>query len=218
MVAVIFDVDGTLIDSNDAHAHSWAEALSQNGFSIAWEEIRRRIGMGGDNLLPDLIGEKKDSPVGKKVSSLRDEIFKNRYLPTVQPFDAVPQLFQRIHENGLRCIISSSSNEDQLQSLLKIAKVEDLVDATVSESDVKTSKPAPDAITVALKKAGCSSKEALMIGDSPYDIASAQKAGVQTVAVRCGGFSDEDLAGAIAIYDDPADLLRHFAELPFEPK
>ena len=212
--AVIFDVDGTLVDSKDVHARSWVEALMEAGYAVTFDDVRRRIGMGGDNLLPDVIGKSKDSPEGKKVSQRRKEIFQTKYLPMVNSFADVPALFRRVQERGLKTAISSSSDPDDLEALLGIAGVKDLVGATTSSSDAKHSKPDPDPIEVALKKTDCSPAQAVMVGDTPYDIEAARKVGVRTIAVRCGGFSDDDLRGAIAIYDDPADLLAHFGSSP----
>ncbi|MBV9852033.1 MAG: ChaB family protein [Armatimonadetes bacterium] len=210
--AAILDVDGTLVDSNDAHARAWVEALTEKGHHVTFDQIRRLIGMGGDNLLPTVIGKEKDSPEGKELSDLWDQIFKTKYQPNLKPFPQVPQLFERLRERGLQRVIASSATQEQLDALLKIAGVTGLVDATVSADDIGTSKPAPDAVEVALKKAGCAPEQAIMVGDTPYDIESAGKAGVKTIAVRCGGWSDEDLKGAIALYDDPADLLAHLDE------
>lgn len=208
--AVIFDVDGTLVDSNDAHARAWVEALTEQGYHVTFDDIRRRIGMGGDNLLPEVIGQSRDSPEGKQVSRRRKEIFRSKYLPQVRAFPDVPALFRRAQDRGLQTTISSSAEQDELNALLEIAGVKDLVEATTSSRDAGHSKPDPDPVAVALEKACCAPSEAVMVGDSPYDVQSAGKAGVATVAVRCGGFSDADLKGAVGMYDDPADLLAHF--------
>ena len=212
--AILFDVDGTLVDSNDVHAKSWVEALTEKGYDVRFEDIRRRIGMGGDNLLPDVIGKDSESPEGKELSRRRKEILTAKYLETIRPFADVPALFQHIRERGLKVTISSSSDQDDLDALLKIAGVTDLVEDTTSSKDARNSKPDPDPLQVALTKAGCSPDQAVMVGDTPFDIESARKAGVGTIAVRCGGFSDADLRGAIAVYDDPADLLAHFDQSP----
>ena len=170
--------------------------------------------MGGDNLLPEVIGKDSDSPEGKALGQRRKEIFRTKYLPTVQPFADVPALFRRIQSAGLKATIATSAEQDELDALLQVAGVKDLVEATTSSSDSKNSKPDPDPIQVALKKAGCAPDQAVMVGDTPYDVESARKAGVGTLAVRCGGFSNEDLKGALAIYDGPADLLAHFDQSP----
>lgn len=212
---VILDVDGTLVDSNDAHAHSYVEALAENGFDVPYDDVRCAIGMGGDNLLPAVAHVEKDSEAGKKITERKGEIFKAQYLPHLKPFPDVRALLERMRASGLKLVIASSSKEEELQSLLKIADVTDLLDATTSEADVQNSKPAPDPIVVALKKGGLSPNAVYMVGDTPYDIASASKAGVRTIAVRCGGWSDEGLKDAAAIYDDAADILAQYDQSPF---
>ncbi len=211
---VIFDVDGTLVDSNDFHARSWVEALAEQGYDVSFDDIRRRIGMGGDNLLPEVIGQDKDSPVGKKAGARRREIFVTQYLPRVRAFPQVTALFHRVHGAGLKAAIASSSEREELDRLLQVAGVEGLADTVTSSSDAKKSKPDPAPVNVALTKSGTAPGRAVMVGDTPFDIEAARKAGVGTVALRCGGFSDDDLKGALAVYDDPADLLAHFDTSP----
>ena len=212
--AVIFDIDGTLVDSNDAHARSWVEAMAEQGYSVAYDEVRRRIGMGGDNLLPEVIGQDKESEVGKALSARRKEIFQSQYRGSVCAFPDVPALFGRVWEAGMKPVLCTSSDQDDLEALLQIAGVEDLAEATTSSQDAPHSKPDPDPLHAALKKSGVRPEQAIMVGDTPFDIEAARKAGVGTIAVRCGGFSDDDLKGALVVYDDPADLLARFDESP----
>lgn len=211
---VILDVDGTLVDSNDAHARSYVEAMRENGIDVSYEDVRRAIGMGGDNLLPTVAHVEKDSEQGKKITKRRGEIFKAEYRPHLKPFPDVRALLERMRGGGLKLVISSSAESDELQSLLEIAGVTDLIDETVSSKDVQSSKPAPDPIVVALKKGGLAPDSVYMLGDTPYDIASAAKAGVRTLAVRCGGWGHADLKDAAAIYADPADLLAQYDRSP----
>ncbi len=210
----LFDVDGTLTDSNDANARAWVEALREHGYEVPFDKIRRMIGMGGDNLLPQAIGKDKDSPEGKAVSERRGEVFKQKGLPTIQPFPQARELLQRLHDVGFTLVVSSSAKEDEVEALLQLVGASELFDYKTSSSDAKNSKPDPDLIQIALDKGKLSAEQSVMIGDTPYDIEAAQKAGVPTIAFRCGGWSDKDLAGAIAIYDGPADLLAHLAESP----
>ncbi len=211
---VMLDVDGTLVDSNDAHATSWVEALAQCGYDVPFEKIRRAIGMGGDNLLPTVVGVDKDSPQGERISKTRDKLFTEKYMPKVAPFPKVRELVERMRDSGLKLVIASSSPQEQLDTLLKIARVDDLVETRVSSSEAKNSKPDPDIIQVALEKLGLPADAAVLLGDTPFDVSSARKAGVGTIALRCGGFDDNDLKGALAIYNSPADLLAHFDESP----
>ena len=207
---VILDVDGTLVDSNDAHAHAWVDALAEHGYEVPFEKVRRLIGMGGDKLLPEVAGIEKDSAPGKAIDRRRGEIFKTRYLPTLRPFPQVRPLLQRMRDQGWKLVVASSAKADELDPLLKIAQADDLVAETTSSNEAKHSKPSPDIIQVALDKFGGPAEQAVMLGDTPYDVEAAAKAGVRTVAFRCGGWGDADLKGAWQVYDDAADLLAHF--------
>lgn len=211
---VILDVDGTLVDSNDAHARAWVEALTEGGFDVPFERVRPLIGMGGDNLLPEVTGLAKETPEGKQMSTRWGEIFQEKYLPHLRPFPGSRDLVARMRAEGLHTVVASSAEREQLDTLLKLVEVTDLLDEVVSSSDAEHSKPAPDIVTVTLAKGRLAPDAAIMLGDTPYDIEAAGKAGVRTIALRCGGWPDRDLAGAIAIYDDPADLLAHYDESP----
>lgn len=210
---VIFDVDGTLVDSNDAHAQAWVEALALSGYQVEFERIRQLIGKGGDKLLPETTGLEKDSPEGRKISEQRRKIFKEKYLAGLQPTPGAKPLLERMRASGLKMVIASSAQEDELDDLLNVAAAKPFMADQASSGDAKNSKPDPDIVQVALGKIGLEAEESLMVGDTPYDIEAASKAGVRTVAFRSGGWSDHDLEGAIAIFDDPADFLAHFEQV-----
>lgn len=212
--AVILDMDGTLIDSNDAHANAWIEAFKQYGFEVEFELARRLVGMGGDKYLPAAIGIEKDTEMGERISETRGEIFKSRYLPDLKPFPQVRDLLQRMRDDGLKLVVASSSAPDDLRPLLEKAGVDDLIEDETSAGDADQSKPAPDILHAALDKAGCTAAEAIMLGDTPYDVQAAVGAGLQIIALRCGGWGDLDLQQALAIYDDPADLLANYDTSP----
>jgi HAD superfamily hydrolase (TIGR01509 family) len=203
---VLFDVDGTLVDSNDAHAHAWVEALAEAGVTTAFATVRRCIGMGGDKLLPAVAGLTADSPVGQRVSERRGEIFKEKYLPHVKAFRDGDRLVAALKERGLTAVAASSAKKDELRALLTIARAEWLLDGATSSDDAEESKPDPDIVHAALRQARATPREAVMIGDTPYDIEAAARAGVDAIAFRCGGWGDRDLEGA-TIYDGPWDLL-----------
>jgi HAD superfamily hydrolase (TIGR01509 family) len=214
----ILDVDGTLVDSNDAHARAWVDAFRQFGFDVPYEKVRPLIGMGGDNLLPEAIGVEKDSPTGEQLSKRRSALFKENYLHALRPFPGTRDLLKRMREEGLELAVASSAQEDELKPLLKIAGAADLIDSKTSSDDAESSKPDPDIIEAALRKLKMPPGDTLMLGDTPYDIEAAGRAGVKTVAFRCGGWDDEGLKGAIAIYDGPDDLLDNFDRSPFARK
>lgn len=208
---VILDVDGTLLLSNDAHAHAWVEAFAAFGYAIPFEQVRPLIGMGGDKLVPALVPDLSSTDgVGKQIADRRKAIFLTRYAPTLQPAPGARALVERLRGDGLHLIIASSAKRDELETLLTAAQVDDLVKERVTSSDAKESKPAPDVVGVALDTIGLPPGQVVMLGDTPYDIESAGKVGVRTLAVRCGGADDARLAGATAIFDDPADLLAHY--------
>lgn len=211
---VILDVDGTLVDSNHAHARAWQEALAEHGIDRPLPTIRRLIGMGGDNLLPELTGLEHDSPKGKAISERRAKAFEERHLPGVKPFPQVRKLLLRMREVGLYLSVGSSAKEKEMRPLLDIAGVTDLIHAVTSSSDVESSKPDPDIVEAAFGELHLHPHEVVMIGDTPYDIEAARRAHVDTLAFRCGGWDDAGLAGARAIYDGPADLLARFDTSP----
>ncbi|HEX8228773.1 MAG TPA: HAD family hydrolase [Chloroflexia bacterium] len=210
----ILDVDGTLVDSNDAHIRSWQGALSQHGYNCTYEEIRRLIGMGSDNLLPNAVGVEKDTPEGKRLSDAWSEIFEREYLPKLKAFPRTRDLLLALKERGLKLVAASSAKGDMLEKLLEIAGATDLLEDSTSADDAENSKPAPDIVEAALKKVGLKAGEVLMLGDTPYDIEAARKLGIGTIGLRCGGWDDEGLKGAVAIYDDPAHLLAHLEDSP----
>ena len=216
---VLLDVDGTLVDSNDAHARAFEEAFRQRGIEVPFDRVRRLIGMGSEKLLAEAAGLEKDGSSGRAVTERKRELFQEEYLPALKPFPRVRDLLLRMREDGLRLVAASSAEEDELKRLLEIAEAADLMDAVTSASEVERSKPDPDIVQAALEKSGCAAGEVLMLGDTPYDVEAAIQAGVRIIALRCGGWSDEDLAGAVAIYDDPADLLEQYPNsLAFRPR
>ena len=211
---VILDVDGTLVLSNDALAQSWMEAMADFGYYITYEKVRPLIGMGGDKVLPKTIGLQKDSEDGIKISAKRKEIFKKRYLPVLQATPGSRELLEYMRVQGLKLAIASSSEKDELKALLQVAGASDLVQEVTSSSDASRSKPDPDVMQVTLQRIGLPANQVLMLGDTPYDIEAAAKVGVGTIALRCGGWTDPELKGALAIYNDPADLLDHYDTSP----
>jgi HAD superfamily hydrolase (TIGR01509 family) len=212
--AVLFDVDGTLLDSNDAHAHSWLDALRGHGIDVPFDLVRSKIGMGGDKLLMELAGIDHESVEGKLVNERRIAVLKAFYLPDLGPTPGARALVQRLKSRGLDCIVVTSSGKDDLADLLRAAAVADLLTDLVTADDADASKPSPDLVQVALDRFGLGPRDVVMLGDTPYDIAAARSACVSTIALRSGGWTERDLAGAIAIYDHPADLLSNLEDSP----
>jgi HAD superfamily hydrolase (TIGR01509 family) len=212
--AVLFDIDGTLIDSNDAHTRAWVQTLQRHGRAVSYEQIRSLIGKGSDKVFAEVLGIESDSALAKQISKDRTQVLLNSFIPDLDPTPGARQLVERLRSEGLRLVIASSSGEE-LPALLEQAGLRDLLDTAVSPDEVEESKPDGDIIEVALRKAGAQPTEAVMVGDTPYDIAAAKAAGVRCIALRCGGYWDDAaLSDAVAIFDDPATLLRHWADLP----
>ena len=207
---VIFDVDGTLVDSNDAHAQSWVETFAEAGYDVPFPVVRPLIGMGGDKLLPRTIGVDNESEEGKKLTKRRSEIFREKYLPRLQPLKGSRDLVKRVRSDKLKAIVATSAKDEELRGLLKAAQVEDLMQEKATASDAKKSKPDPDIIQAAIEESGVSPSELVMIGDTPYDIEAAIRAHVAPIGFRSGGWTDQELEGAVEIYDGPADLLLHY--------
>jgi phosphoglycolate phosphatase-like HAD superfamily hydrolase len=214
--AVIFDIDGTLVDSVDLHAQAWQETLAHFRHPVDFATVRSQIGKGGDQLLPVFLSQEEINACGKQIEAYRGELFKEKYLPHVRGFPAVRQLFERIRVNGQRIALASSAKADELLAYEEIACIEDLVDEETSADDAEKSKPHPHIFEAALSRLGIAASEAIVVGDSPYDAEAAGKIGLRTIGVLCGGFPEGDLrkAGCIAIYRDPADFLIRFDQSP----
>jgi HAD superfamily hydrolase (TIGR01509 family) len=211
---VLLDIDGTIVDSNDAHARAWETAFAQHGRAIPFERIRPLIGMGGDKLLDRLAGLDSESAEGKRISAARAAIFAGEFLPTLRPTPGARSMIQWLKREGATITIATSATRDEVRGLLDAAGVADLVDHVTSSDDAEASKPDPDIVVAALKRSGGSPRTAVMFGDTPYDIEAASRAGIGTVAFRSGGWVDAELRGALAIYDHPQALLAHVNEPP----
>lgn len=210
--AVLFDVDGTLIDSNDLHAEAWAEAMAGFGQPVPVPEVRGQIGKGGDNLLPALLSAEWIQEHGEALEKARGELFKADYLSRVRPFPKVCELFERLKADGKTIVIASSGARAEVDHHLETLGVGDLVDGSTSKDEVEHSKPDPDIFAAALKKAGVGADAAVVVGDTPYDVEAAKKIGLRTIAVRAGGFDEGALreAGAAELWDDIADILANY--------
>lgn len=215
---VIFDIDGTLIDSVDLHAKAWQEAFQHFGHDIPFENIRSQIGKGGDQLMPVFLSEDELQRFGKELEEFRGELFKRNYLPQVKAFPRVRELFERILSDGKKIVLASSAKDDELEAYKRIAQIEDLIHDETSADDVERSKPHPDVFQEALKKlgGGITYDEVIVVGDTPYDAQAAGKLDISTIGLLCGGFPEMELrgAGCIALFRDPADLLERYEQTP----
>jgi len=212
----LFDIDGTLIDSNGFHARAWEEALRIFDKSISPAAIRRQMGKGADNFLPEFLTAAEINSFGKELTEVRDSIFKYRYLPEIKPFLKVRELFKQLRKNHVRIALASSSGREEVKKYETIARVEDLVDVCTSADDAPSSKPDPDIFYAARRKLRNPPKESvLIVGDSPFDAAAATKAGIEVIGVLCGGFSERSLRtnGCRAVYADPADMVKKLGKI-----
>jgi membrane protein len=211
--AILFDIDGTLVDSNNFHVLAWAEAFHAAGHDFRLSELHAHIGKGADNYVQALIPEASDEQA-EELGDAHGKLFRKHYFDRLQPFPSARDLLTRCKEEGLTVVLASSASAEELDHHLDVLGVREIVDGFTSADDVGHSKPCPDIFEAAAKKAGVAPDEALVVGDTPFDIKAAQNAGMKAIAVRSGLFSDEQLAGAIAIYDDVAELLARFDDSP----
>ncbi len=205
--AILFDLDGTLVDSNDFHAEAWSKVLTKNGHSFSQATIRPWIGKGGDKILKELVGIDDKSKEGEQILSMRSTLFKEIYAPRIQAFAKAADLLHCLRVSGYTVALASSAKLDELNAVLKVAGLVGTVDQITSSDDAEHSKPDPDILTSALAKCKVSAAYAIMVGDTPYDIEASKGAGVKTIAVRSGGWSDESLKDADLIFDNVHEIL-----------
>jgi HAD superfamily hydrolase (TIGR01509 family) len=218
MKAVIFDVDGTLIDSVDFHAEAWRQALAEFGHTPTYAAIRAQIGKGGDQLMPMFLSPDEIHSQGAKIESLRSLIFTKKFSPRIGPFAKVRELFEKLRKNDFKIALGSSAKKDELPIYKEICRIGDLVDAETSAEDVNASKPQPDVFLAVLDRlGGISSEKCLVVGDSPYDAEAARSAGIKSIGVLSGGFAERDLlkAGCVAVYKNVQELLESYDKSPF---
>lgn len=214
--AAIFDLDGTLVDSNDLHVLAWRETFRHFGKEIPLERLREQIGKGGDQYLPVFLDEREMREFGKEMDKYRGAIFKKKYLSEVRPFPKVRELFERVRAEGSKIALASSGKEDEVRYYEKIANIEGFAVGMTTADQVAQSKPKADVFLAALRLLGVGPDEAVAIGDTPYDVAAAKKIELPVIGVLCGGFPEQALRdeGAVAIFRDPADLLERYYQSP----
>ncbi|WP_207919282.1 HAD family hydrolase [Methylobacterium segetis] len=215
--AVIFDIDGTLLDSVDLHARAWVEAFRHFGVETEEAAVRRQIGKGGDQLMPVFLSEAQIAREGETIEAYRSDLFKRAYLSKVRPVPGVRALLERIRADGRRVALASSGKKSEVERYTEILGIGDLVDVATSADDADRSKPHPDIFAAVLEKLRpIGARDALAVGDTPYDAEAAAKVRLATIGLLCGGFPEADLsaAGCTAIYRDPQDLLDGYESSP----
>jgi HAD superfamily hydrolase (TIGR01549 family) len=213
---VIFDLDGTLVDSNELHVLAWHDTFRHFHKDIPLERLREQIGKGGDQYLPVFLNEREMREFGEEADRYRGEVFKKNYLPHVKPFPKVRDLFERLRAEGKKIALASSGKETEVRHYEKLLDIGGLVDSMTTVDQVAQSKPNADVFIAALNLLALSPSEAVAIGDTPYDVAAAKKIELPIVGVLCGGFSEQVLrdGGAVAIFRDPGDLLERYYQSP----
>ncbi len=214
--ALLCDIDGTLVQSNWLHAEAWQIAFGAMGVHLELEELRRQIGKGGDELIPVFVPWWKREIVEEPLKTFRKYIFQHDLRQKVEPIPGVRPLLERARAAGIKIAVATSSQKDDLEIAKGIANIADLIDTETTADDTEKSKPNPDIFSVALRKLSLKPWQCLALGDTPYDAESAGKAGIRTIGVTTGGWSEPDLlaAGCIAVYKNAADLLAHFDTSP----
>jgi HAD superfamily hydrolase (TIGR01549 family) len=210
--AALLDVDGTLVDTNYQHALAWYRAFRSHGIALPVWRIHRHVGMGGDQLVPSLVpGIERD--LHEAIEETRSERYAE-FLDEVQAFDQAHELIEELRQREITVVLASSSPQDELDHYLDLLDARDLADAWTTKDDVDATKPEPDLVLAALEKAG--TREAAMVGDTPWDVSAASKAGIPTVCVITGGFSRPELleAGAAAVYESVEQVREKLDETP----
>ncbi len=214
--AMIFDVDGTLVDTNEAHVDAWQYALRRSGYDVPRERIAVEIGKGGDKVVPSLVGRHADARDGSAIRAAHGERFIAIARSTrFRVFPGARALLERLRELGISTAVATSSQREYLDADVASSglDVESLVDIVVTGSDAERSKPSPDIVVAAVERLSAAPERSIMVGDTPFDGEACAGAGVAFIGVLCGGRAADELlgAGARAVYDDPADLLAHLA-------
>lgn len=211
--ALLVDVDGTLVLSNQAHADAWVRALRSFGFAVEATTVVTWIGMGGDKILPRVRPDlNEDTEPGASIVRLRQQLFLNEYVKRLHSTNGARDFLRRVGQASILRVVATSANKEELKALLDAAQLADEIDLATTSEDAENSKPDADIVLSALHKARVDPHDALYLGDTPYDIEAAHRAGLRIIALRSGGWDDAALAQADAIYDNPADLLQRFDE------
>ncbi|MFF9126467.1 HAD family hydrolase [Streptomyces sp. NPDC014889] len=213
--AAVFDVDGTLVDTNHLHVTTWWEAFRQAGHRVPMHAIHRSVGLGSTDLIAHLLGEDRDKEQDARLSAAHTALY-------AQYFDRLPalrdagRLLRELHRNDWTVVLATSASGPELNALRRAIDADEAITATASSDDVEEGKPAPEPVEHALELAGVPTERAVFVGDTVWDMRAGSRAGVRCVAVLCGGIPRADLeqAGAAAVYDDPAHLLAHLPDSP----
>ncbi|MEU4774260.1 HAD family hydrolase [Micromonospora sp. NPDC023644] len=214
-VGVLFDVDGTLVDTTYLHTVSWWEALRQTDRPVPMATIHRAIGMGSDKLLDHLLGPERDRSADQQLRDAHDTLFAE-YWERLVPLPRAADLLRACAERGLRVVLATSAAEHEVAALRRALAADDVVHTVTCSADARESKPAPDILIAALEQSGLAAERVVFVGDSVWDVAAAGELDIPCVGLTCGGTSRGELAGAgaVAVYEDPAALLATLDDSP----
>ncbi len=210
---LLFDIDGTLVDSNDCHVRCWIEAFAHFDKHFDYDSIRHQIGKGGDLLVPDMLNAKEMRKFGDALKKYRSKLYKDRYMEKVKPFRFVQDLFEALRTRKIRMALASSSNADEVEYYTRLLNAEEFIEGSTSKSDAKFSKPSPEIFEAALARAGSDPKFTFAVGDTPYDILAAHRMAMPVIAVLSGGFERELLAKSEFVLNDAGDIPGNFDEI-----
>ncbi|HEX7149861.1 MAG TPA: HAD family hydrolase [Thermoanaerobaculia bacterium] len=206
--AVIFDIDGTLVDSNDKHTDCWLAAFAHFGKQLERDTVRHSIGKGGDLLVPDLLVAKEMRGFGEELKKYRSKLWKDEYMESVQPFDGVVESLHALHERGLELAFASSSNENEVEYYVELLGAGPLLKGSTSKGDASMSKPSPEIFEAALERVKSDPAQTIVVGDTPYDVLAAHRVPLAIAAVLCGGFERELLAKAEFLFADVPQMVK----------
>lgn len=204
---VLFDIDGTLIDSNDIHCDAWLEAFEHFGKTVDRDVMRNQIGKGGDLLVPDMLNAREMQRFGEELRDYRGKIFKKKYMKQVQPFPGMRRCLQQLHDAGVKLAVASSANPDEVEYYTGLLEIDDLLSGSTSTKDAKISKPSPEIFQAALERIGTDPTRTLVVGDTPYDILAAHRCALPVVAVLSGGFARDLLTKAEFLFANVEEMM-----------
>lgn len=213
VTGILFDIDGTLTDSNDIHAHAWVDAFAEFGKDIPFKLMRSQIGKGGDLLVPDLLNAREMQDFGENVKKRRSSIFKAKYMSQIKPFRRVKEKLEALRDRGIRMALASSANPDEVDYYIELMEIGELIETSTSTEDAKFSKPSPEIFEAALLKLGTSKRQTLVVGDTPWDILAAHRCALPIVAVRSGGFERSVLTKAEFIFSSVSTLVERIEQI-----
>ncbi|MCX4885750.1 MULTISPECIES: HAD family hydrolase [unclassified Streptomyces] len=217
--AAVFDVDGTLVDTNHLHVVTWWEAFRQAGHTVPMHAIHRAVGLGSDDLVAHLLGDDRDTDQDAELSAAHKALY-GQYFARLPALQDAGRLLRRLDHDGWTVVLATSAGGPELSALRRAISADDAITATASADDVEEGKPAPEPVEHALKLAGVPADRAVFVGDTVWDMQAGSRAGVHCVGVLCGGIPRADLeeAGARTVYDGPAHLLANLADSPLRQR